>query len=169
MAPWVVHSLPETKFVIVGDGEMRAELESLAEKLKIRDKIIFTGFVPHENVPKYINSFDVCAAPFGGIERNVKYSFSALKLYEYMACGKPVVTTDVCGIKNDIRDIGLGVIVKADDTEAFASSLIEIMKNPELQNTMGEKARSWVLKEHSWKNVAERVSKVCENIFKERI
>lgn len=165
IAPAIIHAFPETRFIIVGDGDMRSELEDLVEKLGIRDKVIFTGFVPYEDVPKYINSFDVCTAPFSGVERNVKYSFSAIKLYEYMACGKPVVTTDVCGIKNEITNLDLGIIVKADDTETFTSSVLKFMKDQEMQNRMGEKARMWVLKEHSWNKVAERVSVVCNNLL----
>jgi glycosyltransferase involved in cell wall biosynthesis len=162
IAPIILESVPEIMFLIVGDGIMRHELKSLANELNIEDKVIFTGFVPYEVVPKYINTFEVCVAPFSGIERNVKYSFSAIKLYEYMACGKPIVTTDVCGIKNEIDELGLGKVVKADDLKSFTSSIVEILKDQKLQTPMGEKARNWVLKEHSWKNVAERVVKVCE-------
>ncbi|UCE37885.1 MAG: glycosyltransferase family 4 protein [Thermoplasmata archaeon] len=165
IAPKVIEKIPEARFLIVGDGLMRPQLESSTEKLGIRDKVIFTGFIPYASVPKYINTFEVCAAPFSGIERNVKYSFSAIKLYEYMACGKPVVTTDVVGIKEEINQLGLGKIVKADDTHAFRESIIEILDNPELQIEYGEKARDWVLKEHSWQNVAERVQRVCLNVI----
>ena len=114
---------------------------------------------------KYINTFEVCLAPFGGIERNVKYSFSAIKLYEYMACGKPLVTTDVCGIKKEISELGLGKVVKADDLEGLASATIEFLEDQDLQIATGERARNWVSSEHSWKNVAERVERVCEDVL----
>jgi glycosyltransferase involved in cell wall biosynthesis len=164
IAPKIIHRFPETRFVIVGDGDMRTDLEDLAEKLGIRNKVIFTGFVPYEKVPKYINSFEICTAPFSGIERNRKNLVSPIKLYEYMACGKPVVTTDVCVFKNEMEDLELGLVVKADDTEAFTSSLVKLMENQDLQRNIGEKARLWVLNEHSWNKVAERVSMVCNNL-----
>jgi glycosyltransferase involved in cell wall biosynthesis len=164
IVPKIIHRFPETRFVIVGDGDMRTDLEDLAEKLGIRNKVIFTGFVPYKKVPKYINSFEICTAPFSGVERNRKNLVSPIKLYEYMACGKPVVTTDVCVFKNEMEDLELGLIVKADDTEAFTSSLVKLMENQDLQRSMGEKARLWVLNEHSWNKVAERVSMVCNNL-----
>lgn len=165
IAPNVLKRIPEVRFVIVGDGLLRSELEKSAAELGISDKIIFTGFVPYEDVPKYINSFEICLAPFSGIERNVKYSFSAIKLYEYMACGKAIITTDVCGIRNEIDEKGLGRIVKADDLPALTSSIIELMEDKTLRESMGENARLWVSAEHSWKNVAERVVGVCKNII----
>jgi glycosyltransferase involved in cell wall biosynthesis len=151
--------------IIVGDGILRSQLEKSSEELGIRDKIIFTGFVPYESVPKYINSFEVCVAPFSGIERNVKYSFSAIKLYEYMACGKPIVTTNVVGIKEEIRELGLGKVVKADDLKGLTYCIIELMSDSKLQSDIGKRARVWVTKEHSWEKVAERVAGVCEDVL----
>ncbi|UCG03440.1 MAG: glycosyltransferase family 4 protein [Candidatus Heimdallarchaeota archaeon] len=165
IAPMILEKIPEARFLIVGDGILRRELEGLADKLDIRDRIIFTGFVPYEIVPKYINTFEVCVAPFSGIERNVKYSFSAIKLYEYMACGKPIVTTNVCGIKDEIKKLGLGKVVRADDLEGLTSSIVELLEDQQLKTMLGEKGRNWVSKEHSWKNVAERVVKVCEDVL----
>jgi glycosyltransferase involved in cell wall biosynthesis len=165
IAPKVMDMVPKARFIIVGDGILRSQLEKSSEKLGIRDKIIFTGFVPYENVPKYINSFEVCVAPFSGIERNVKYSFSAIKLYEYMACGKPIVTTNVVGIKEEIRELGLGKVVKAGDLKDLTSRIIELMSDSKLQSDIGKRARAWVSKEHSWEKVAERVAGVCEDVL----
>ncbi len=169
IAPSILKKIPEARFLIVGDGIMRNELESLASELDVKDKIIFTGFVPYETVPKYINTFEVCVGPFSGIERNVKYSFSAIKLYEYMACGKPVVTTDVCGIKSEIKELDLGRVVRADDLDDLTKSVLELLQDENLRIAMGERARSWVSKEHSWKNVAERVMGVCEDVISSAI
>ncbi|UCG69419.1 MAG: glycosyltransferase family 4 protein, partial [Thermoplasmata archaeon] len=165
IAPMILKKNPDIRFLIVGDGIMRNELKSLAKELEVQDKVIFTGFVPYEIVPTYINTFEVCMAPFSGIERNVRYSFSAIKLYEYMACGRPLITTDVCGIKGEINELDLGKVVKADDLNALASSTMELLDDKELQNSMGKRAREWVSKEHSWKNVAKRVEKVCQEVI----
>jgi glycosyltransferase involved in cell wall biosynthesis len=164
IAPEILNRFPKARFVMVGDGFLRSQLVRMAEKSGVKDKIIFTGFVPYESVPKYINSFEICLAPFSGIERNVRYSFSAIKLYEYMACEKAVITTDVCGIKKEIAEQGLGRVVKADDIPALIASTIELMEDRALRESMGGNARRWVLDEHSWKNVAERVAGVCNEI-----
>jgi glycosyltransferase involved in cell wall biosynthesis len=162
IAPKILNTHPDVRFIIVGDGILGNQLRKQASDLGIEDKVIFTGFVPYEDVPKYINSFEVCAAPFSGIERNVRYSFSAIKLYEYMACGKPVVTTDVVGMKKDMQDLGLGMIVKADDKAGLGSSISLLLSNKDMQTAMGERARAWVIAEHGWKNVAERVANLCK-------
>jgi glycosyltransferase involved in cell wall biosynthesis len=169
ITPNIINEIPKARLLIVGDGIMRNELENLASQLKVKEKIIFTGFVPYETVPKYINTFEVCVGPFSGIERNVKYSFSAIKLYEYMACGKPVVTTDVCGIKSEIRELDLGRVAKADDLEDLTKGILELLQDEKLRIEMGDRARSWVTKEHSWKSVAERVMGVCEDVISSAI
>lgn len=165
LAPMVIDTIPNIRFIVVGGGILKSQLEKSAEEMGLRDKIIFTGFVPYESVPKYINSFEICVAPFSGIERNVRYSFSAIKLYEYMACGKPVVTTDVVGIKKEITELALGKLVKADDLEGLTSAIVELLKNPGLQKDVGTRAMAWVAKEHSWEKVAKRVSGVCKNVL----
>ena len=62
---------------------MKAELINLAAKTGVSDKFIFTGAVPYEEVPKYINSSDVCVAPFVRA-RNERIGLSPLKNYEYV-------------------------------------------------------------------------------------
>lgn len=165
IAPKIFKSNPNTRLLIVGDGFLGKKLRQQAKDLGIIDKVIFTGFVPYESVPKYINSFEIATAPFNAIERNLKYSFSAIKLYEYMACGKPLVTTDVCGIKKEIRELDLGRVVKADDLEELTQSLFELLDNEKLRTELGDRARSWVASEHSWKNVAQRVTAVCNDVI----
>lgn len=161
VAPGILKAQPDVRFLVVGDGILGKQLKALASDLGISDKVIFPGFVPYNMVPTYINSFDICVAPFSGVERNVKYSFSAIKLYEYMACGKPVVSTDVVGIKNEMENLELGKIVKADDNEGLSNALIDLLADRNMQIIMGQRARQWVEMEHSWKNVAERVVNVC--------
>ena len=53
----------------------------------------------------------------------------------------------------------------ADDLDGLSSSIIELIQNPELQSDIGNRARAWVASEHSWKNVAKRIEKVCENVL----
>jgi len=61
--PYVLQEYPGTKFLIVGDGRMNEELVKLSEQINVSDNTIFTGRVPYDRVPLYINASDVCVAP----------------------------------------------------------------------------------------------------------
>ena len=75
----------------MGDGELKNELIHLAEKMNVANKCIFTGKIPYEKVPLYINIADVCV----DLKKNLPFGYSSLKLYEYMACEKPVVASNI--------------------------------------------------------------------------
>ena len=89
--PLVLKVMPNTVFFIVGDGELKNELIHLAEKMNVANKCIFTGKIPYEKVPLYINIADVCV----DLKKNLPFGYSSLKLYEYMACEKPVVASNI--------------------------------------------------------------------------
>jgi glycosyltransferase involved in cell wall biosynthesis len=80
-APLILKEIQNTKFLVVGDGSMKEELINLAAKAGVSNRFIFTGAVPYEEVPKYINASDVCVAPFVR-ERNERIGLSPLKIYQ---------------------------------------------------------------------------------------
>jgi glycosyltransferase involved in cell wall biosynthesis len=64
-----------------------------------------------------------------------------------------------------MQNLNLGRVVKADDLEELTRTILELLQNEKLRKEMGDRARSWVASEHSWKNVAQRVAGVCENVI----
>jgi glycosyltransferase involved in cell wall biosynthesis len=165
-APRILKEFPNVRFLIVGDGQMKEELVELAEKTGVSDKFIFTGAVPYEEVPKYINASDVCVhLPFG--KRNERVGASSLKLFEYMACGKPIITTDVDGIPKEIERVNAGILVSC-NLQEIAGNIIKLLKSEKMREEMGKNGRKCVVENHSWGIVAEKVARVCENVIKQR-
>ena len=109
-APYILKECPDVRFLVVGDGVMKEKLLKIASETGVTDKFTFTGRIPYENVPVYINAADVCVAPFIK-DRNSKIGLSALKTYEYLACGKPIVASDIPGVKDLIDLSGGGISV----------------------------------------------------------
>lgn len=157
-APLILKEIPNTKFLIVGDGQMKEELVELAEKTGVSDKFIFTGIVPYDDVPKYINASGVCVVP----KRPLKSGYSPLKLYEYMACGKPVVASRLEGFEI-LEKQKAGILVEPEKPEELAKAVIRLLKDEKLREEMGRNGREYVVKYHSWEAVAERVAEVCED------
>jgi len=164
-APSILFRYPECRFLIIGDGVMKNELFNLSRKLGIEDKFIFTGVVPYNRVPVYINASDVCAAPFI-LARNAKIGLSPLKLYEYMACGKPVVASDISGVADALEASKGGISVPCENPEALAEAISKLLGNQELRTDMGSKGLSYVTENYSWYSVAKQVDSVCKSGFK---
>jgi len=85
------------RFILVGNGDPLEQFKEMVKAYGLGKETIFTGRVKYEEVPILINCFDVCLAPFKK-ERNAKIGLSPLKLYEYLACGRPVITSRVEGV-----------------------------------------------------------------------
>lgn len=171
-APWqglpdLIRAVPEivdrcqaARFLLVGDGVMRERCTALAEELGVLDRIHFTGRVAYERVPLYITASDVCVAPFIR-DRNAKIGLSPLKIYEYMGCERPVVASDIPGVRELIERSGGGFTVRPEDPHAIASAVLTLLTDPEKGDGMGGAGREYVRKNHSWDIVSRKVEKVC--------
>ncbi len=145
---------------------MKNELLNLSRELGIEDRFIFTGVVPYDRVPAYINASDVCAAPFI-LARNAKIGLSPLKLYEYMACGKPVVASAISGVADALEASKGGISVLPENPEALAGAILKLLENKELRASMGSKGLSYVTENYSWYSVARQVDGVCKSGLKD--
>ena len=127
-SPLILEKCPDVRFLVVGDGAMKNKLLEITSELGLSDKFIFTGRVPYESVPLYINAADVCVAPFIK-ERNSKIGLSALKTYEYLACGKPIVASSIPGVKDLIDSSGGGISVTPENPTELAAAVIKLIFN----------------------------------------
>ena len=161
-APSILSRFPECRFLIVGEGVMKNELLKLSRELGVADRFVFTGVVPYDRVPVYINASDICAAPFI-LARNAKIGLSPLKLYEYMACGKPVVASAISGVVDVLEASGGGIPVPPENPEALAEAISKLLENQELRTKLGSKGLSHVTENYSWYSVAKQVDGVCKS------
>jgi len=158
-APMILKEIPQTRFLIVGDGLVGdleyKNLRSLSKKLGIDKECIFTGNVPYKMAPVYINTFDIAVAPFIR-ERNEKIGLSPLKIRDYAACGVPIVASEVKGLEM-VKENNIGILVDPEDEEKLANAIIILLKNPEMHRKMGERARELAEREFSWGKIAEEI------------
>ena len=153
------------RFAIVGDGQLRASLETLARKHEIADHVSFAGSVPYETVPTYIGAAAACVAPFTRA-RNEAIGLSPLKVYEYLACGRPVIASAVPGISELMQRSGAGIAVPPDDPGALAAALRGVLGKPTEAREMGERGRAFAVNECSWKRSAESVERALESALR---
>ena len=164
-APLILKKYSNVHFLIVGDGVMKDKLMETASKLGLSDKFTFTGRIPYEHVPMYMNAADICVAPFIK-ERNSKIGLSALKTYEYLACGKPIVASSISGVKDLIEASEGGIAVTPENPEELASAIMRLLSDENSRTLMGKKGRNYVVKNHSWEGVAKKILGICNDISK---
>jgi teichuronic acid biosynthesis glycosyltransferase TuaC len=120
----VVWELPETVFIIVGEGAERARAASLCRSLGLDARVIFVGNVPYEQMPNYLAAADVFVLPSA-------YEGTARVRMEAVASGVPVVTTKVSGVSKLVFEGENGHIVPVGKAQELAGKLIRVLKRIE--------------------------------------
>ena len=159
----VKREIPEAILLLVGDGPEFGRTKSMASRLDGGRDIVFTGRVPYDKVPEYINAGDVCVAPLTPAETG----YSPLKIYEYCSCGRPVVASRVRGL-DFIEETGSGVLVEPLDSKALSDALIRVLKDEPVIEKMGVNAREYALK-HGWMVNAEKIKSISRKISGKKI
>ncbi len=159
--PLILDHDPEARLAIVGDGMLRESLKRMAVDLGVERAIVLTGTAAHGQVPLHIGAAAVCVAPFTR-DRNEGIGLSPLKIFEYMACARPVVASAIPGITELLERSGAGVVVPPDDPEAFAQAVLRLLSDPDLARAMGGHGREFALAECTWAKTAERVEQILQ-------
>lgn len=145
--------------LIVGEGSQREQLEEQARRLSQRVRVVFTGHVPYRQAPAYICLADVCALPRTR-EVNEKTGLSPIKLYAYLACGKPVVASRIDGLEF-LEEAGLGTLVTCGDVDGFASALQNRLEDPRDRKALARRIRDYAESHCGWEKTAKSVFEVC--------
>jgi glycosyltransferase involved in cell wall biosynthesis len=144
---------------LVGDGDVMDQVKGLISRYDLGEEIILKGRVDYKDVPLWINSFDICVAPFKK-ERNAAIGLSPLKIYEYMACGKPVIASRVEGVGEMISEGHCGYLFEPDSPEDLASAIVKSYEEKSRLNEMGRHGRMFVESRFSWETIGRRVEGV---------
>jgi glycosyltransferase involved in cell wall biosynthesis len=145
--PRVLKEHPDVRLLMAGDGQTRRQLEAYADALGLRQAVRFPGRIPFTDVPWWINACDVCVV----LHRPVRgYPGDSMKLWEYLACGRPVVATAGPGYGDMIEACDAGRSVHLDDSDDLARTLSSLLKDPEARRRMGEAGRRAVEHAHTW-------------------
>jgi len=157
---------PHNLAIIGGDPdaspeEMNAEmarLQDMVEELNIENLVIFLGKQDQKMLPYYYSSAEVVVMP------SYYESFGMVAL-ESMACGTPVVASQVGGLAFLVRDQETGFVVPSNDIETMANRLVQIIKHKELQQKLGRQSAVYA-KNYDWKIISEKIYEVYHQEIK---
>ncbi|MDQ1312400.1 MAG: hypothetical protein QG605_939 [Euryarchaeota archaeon] len=153
--------LPDVRLVVGGRGCMLDHYRRMAGSLGIGDNVSFAGFIPSEKLIEYYNGCRLFALPSTDPRRE---GFGIVPL-EAMACERPVVVTEIMGMAGDINECGAGMVVRCNDKEALASSMLAILKDDDLARRMGAEGRKLAIGKYSWRRAAEQIERVYRELL----
>lgn len=145
-AAQVIREVPETRFLLVGDGILRPALEAQAARLGIRDRIVFAGLVSPAEVPRYVAQMDILAhlSLREGLPRAVVQAFAA---------GLPAVGYPLDGTPEVIRDGQTGLLCPAGDAAAVAAALLRLLRSPREARALGAAGRALAVERFDWRRM----------------
>jgi glycosyltransferase involved in cell wall biosynthesis len=152
----VVDELPRARFLLIGDGESRPQLEALCTELRISPNVHFAG--SRHDVPRLLPAIDVF------VLSSVTVECFPIALLEAMACARPAVCTRVGGIPEMINDGETGYLVPPQDPQQLAARLLRLMQDPQTARRMGRAARARVEAEFTLDRSVAATQRALEDV-----
>jgi glycosyltransferase involved in cell wall biosynthesis len=156
--PAIKAEVPEAKFLIVGDGTLRSDLEEEARQLGVAKDVVFTG--ERRDVPRLYELMDVKVI-------SSTYEGTTLTVFEAMAAGTPVVATTVDGVEEVVEDGSTGLLASPKDSAAIAVAVTDLLVNPDRAQCLSERAKEAV-KEYDVRTSMRRIENLYKTLLTER-
>jgi glycosyltransferase involved in cell wall biosynthesis len=148
------------KFLVVGDGLLKDPLVKKVLDAGYEKNVIFAGMVRYEDIPFIINIADICVAPFIA-RRNRVTGVSPLKVFEYMACGKPVICSRIEGLEF-VETERAGYLVEPEDIKDLQEKLVDLIHDPGKRAAMGREGLHLVREKFDWGLKVTKIEKILK-------
>lgn len=161
---YVIRALPRVRELtdvpfeveVVGTGAMREALDGLAERMSVSHLLRYVGTVPYDKLHESYQGADIF------VLTSMSEGMPAVVL-EAMACGLPVIATDVSGNEELVRRGENGFLVPVEDTEALAQALVKLIRDKDLRERMGMRSRQLV-QPHEWRDIVKRYEMILKEV-----
>jgi glycosyltransferase involved in cell wall biosynthesis len=147
--------------VIMGSGDSLEDLRALARDLNLEGYVELTGFVSEEDLMRNLSAADICVDPDPSSPLNDVSTW--IKIMEYMALGKPIVTYDLNETRWSAQDAAL--YIKPNDEMAFAEGIAKLMDRPDLRAQMGEFGRQRIQRDLKWDVVGQNLVRAYQKLL----
>jgi glycosyltransferase involved in cell wall biosynthesis len=155
-ATLVKSRLPDTHFIVVGEGPERGKIEANIAEAKLQGRVHMTG--NRSDIPKVLSAMDL----FSLTSHN---EANPVSIMEAMACGVPVVATNVGSVSETVVDGETGLLAPAGDARQLALLWMDLLENTEKRRTLGRAAREFIVNEWSQKNMIQGYENLVEEIY----
>ncbi|MHB1213726.1 MAG: TIGR04063 family PEP-CTERM/XrtA system glycosyltransferase [Thiobacillus sp.] len=162
--PTILRQIPDVKVLLVGGGPQDAALKQQVMALDLKDRVVFTGRVPHDEVNRYYDLIDVLV--YARHPMRLTNLVTPLKPLEAMAQGRLMVASDVGGHKELIQDGKTGVLFHAGNAGDLASKVVGLLKYEQGWDSMKKNGRQFVEAERNWAASVARYRSVYGSLVK---
>jgi len=156
----VAEHMPEARFVVVGDGVKRSNLESYAQALGVGQVVHFAGV--RRDIPQVLAAADVVT-----LTSDDRVETLPLALLEAMAAARPIVATQVGSLEEMVVEGETGHLIPIDDESSFADALHRVLSDPVRARAMGEAGRRFVLQHFTAEQMVQAHERLFEQLLRE--
>jgi glycosyltransferase involved in cell wall biosynthesis len=163
----VLQRHPKAKLILVGDGPTRQSIEQKVLKNGLQQFVIMTGAIAHADVPAMLSIADIAVVPSAPVSAGRGGTGTPLKLFEYMAAGKPIVATALNQAAEVIQDGYNGLLVKAGDVNRFAEAILTLLNDPAERVRLGQNARLQAIELYSWEQYTTKLEEIYLDVLRD--
>ena len=162
--PAILQQFPETKIMLVGSGPQRSELVGRVNDLKLERNFVFIDKVPHHQLVRYYSLADIFVLP-SIISDKGETEGLGMVLLEAMACGTPVVGSNIGGIQDIIYDGRTGLLADQKDSDCLAEKICILLSDTRLRQNVIENGLRLVNEKYSWEVVSEKFLSLYKDVI----
>jgi glycosyltransferase involved in cell wall biosynthesis len=162
-----IKSMPASlrvRFLLVGSGSLHAEVEKQLESEAKAGRVIFTGAVAHDRVPKLLDACDILVAPHIPLADGSEFFGSPTKIFEYMSMGKGIVASRLGQIGEVLVDEETALLVEPGNVAELGDAIVRLIESETLRTRLGGRARAVAEREHTWTHNAQRVLEAYQDL-----
>lgn len=153
--PYVRENIQDVKIIIGGDGTDLSRLKTLAEETGVSDIVHFTGTINRTDVPVYFYLSDLFVLP-AVFDPKGNVDGCPIVILEAMACGKPVVSSNISGIPIVVKDGETGLLVDEKNVNGLATAIISLLEDPAKREQFGKAGQQRIQQELTWTKIVEQ-------------
>jgi glycosyltransferase involved in cell wall biosynthesis len=151
------------RLILVGDGDVRGDLERSVSELGVGDVVSFAGMATRDDVRSYLSAADIVAVP--SVHADGFVDGQPTVALEAMAAARPLVVTRVGGLPDLVHREENGLVVEEQDPGALAEAIVLLARDPGRRAAMGLAGRERVQRELNWDVVAKRLVAIYERVL----
>ena len=167
----VAQKLPEVRFLLIGDGPMLKAIDAQISELNLRSRFILPGWQPPNKLSLYLGASEICVAPYSPLAAlnpselkngasSVLMKCSPLKIFTYMAMGKPIVASGFCDGGQRLKEANTGISFEPGNANELSQALLTVLNDKSLSEKLGKNALISVRQKHTWSKVAKDIEQI---------
>ena len=161
--PKIIQKIPNIKYMIGGLGRNKDSLLALTEELKLSSKVIFSGYIPDDELNDYLNACDIFIMP--NRQEGFDVEGFGIVFLEANACKKAVIAGNSGGAVDAVLNERTGYLVNPLSTDDISEKTIELLSNDEHRNKIAEAGYERVKAELNWKKVIKKIEIKIKKLY----